>query len=337
MPLIVTPNQLSLSSELYHQLGQLIAAGIPLPAALETIERNPPSRSLRRPIRSLLAYIKDGYTFSDAMVKVKGALPSFDIALLQAGDQSGRLDQCFKLLAEYYREKAVLQRSVISNLLYPIFVLHFAFLLFPTELLTKMIFDGAWLPWVMNKVMFFGPLYAIVFLVIYACQGKHGAVWRGLLEQVGRLIPLVGKARRSLALARLATSLEALLNAGVNIITAWEMAAAASGSPAILRRVTTWRPKLENEKMTPSELINAASEFPTVFANLYHSGEISGQIDDTLQRIHAYYKEEASRKMALIADWLPRILYLLIVIKIGMFIVGFYSGYFGNIEKTIEP
>ena len=337
MPLLVTPHQLSLSSELYHQLGTLIAAGIPLTGALESIERNPPSRALRRTVRQLLGHLKDGHTFSDAMAKAQGALPSFDVALLQAGDQSGRLDQCFKLLAEYYRESAVLQRSVLSNLMYPVFILHFAFLLFPTDLLTKMIFDGAWLPWVRNKVLFFAPLYAGVFLLLYACQGRHGDQWRAWLERLGRCLPLVGKARRDLALARLAVSLEALLSAGVNIITAWEMAAAASGSPALQRAVATWRPAIENERRTPSELIKDSSAFPDVFANLYHSGEISGQTDDTLVRLHTYYHEEGSRKMQLLAEWLPRGIYLLIVLKIGMFILNFYSGYYNNIERALDP
>lgn len=337
MPLLVTPNQLALSSELYHQLGTLIAAGVPLPAGLETIERNPPSRAMGRTAGRLLVHIREGHTFSDAMVKAGGTLPSFDVALLQAGDQSGRLDQCFKLLAGYYHERAVLQRSVLSNLMYPAFVLHFAFLLFPTELLVKMVHDGDWLPWVLNKVMIFGPLYAGIFALLYACQGRHGELWRGILERIGRCLPVVGKARRALALARLAASLEALLNAGVNIITAWEMSAVASGSPALSRAVAAWRPALESEGRTPSEMVSDCGEFPEVFANLYHTGEISGQTDDTLVRLHTYYHEEGERKMKLIAEWLPRGLYMLVVLKVAMFILNFYGGYFGNIDKALDP
>ena len=108
MPLIVTPGQLSLRSELYHQLGALLAAGLPLPKALETLQRNPPARSFRKPIARLIFELERGETFTEAMVRVGRWLPSFDAALLEAGEQSGRLDACFRLLADYYKERAQL-------------------------------------------------------------------------------------------------------------------------------------------------------------------------------------------------------------------------------------
>src|SRR5580765_4609131 len=102
MPLIVTPKQLSQRAELYHQLAALTTAGIGLPKALEVLERSPPARSLRRPLHRISVQLAEGATFSEALRNVPGWLPSFDIALLQAGEQSGRLDACFKLLAVYY-------------------------------------------------------------------------------------------------------------------------------------------------------------------------------------------------------------------------------------------
>ena len=47
--------------------------------------------------------------------------PPFDIALVQAGEHSGRLDAVFKLLAAYYNDRAALLRQMISDLAYPAF------------------------------------------------------------------------------------------------------------------------------------------------------------------------------------------------------------------------
>ncbi len=58
-------------------------------------------------------------------------LPSFDLALIEAGEQSGRLDACFKLLALYYSERARMVKQAISDLLYPLFILHMAAFIFP--------------------------------------------------------------------------------------------------------------------------------------------------------------------------------------------------------------
>src|SRR5262249_25105084 len=140
------------------------------------------------------------------------------------------------------------------------------------------------------------PLYAVVLLVIYAAQGRHGETWRGWMESLFGRVPLLGKARRYLALARLSAALEALLSGGVTIIEAWELAATASGSPALRRLVVGWRP-LVDAGQTPSEVVNASRRFPELFANQYATGEVSGKLDDALRRLHQYYQNEGSRKL----------------------------------------
>src|SRR5207247_1838113 len=160
------------------------------------------------------------------------------------------------------------------------------------------------------------PVYAIVILLIYAAQGRHGESWRGVIESALRPVPLCGSARQSLALARLSAALEALLNAGVSIIEAWELAAAASGSPALRRAVLAWKPEVLAGQ-TPSEAVNRSTEFPELFANMDHTGEISGQLDETLERLHKYYQEEATRKLRALASWTPKLIYFGIVLMVA--------------------
>src|SRR5436189_2495606 len=121
MALVITPRQLSQRAELYHQLSQLIDAGIGLPKALETLQRSPPVRSYRKALGKILESINDGSTFSHALRNVQGWMPEFDAALLEAGERSGRLPECFKLLAQYYTDRSQLAREVINNLVYPVF------------------------------------------------------------------------------------------------------------------------------------------------------------------------------------------------------------------------
>jgi len=83
-------------------------------------------------------------------------------------------------------------------------------------------------------------------------------------------------------LSRLAGALEALLSAGVTIIEAWELAATACGSPSIRRTVMAWRPLVDGGQ-TPAEVVALRPDFPSLFANQYTSGEISGKLDDTLK------------------------------------------------------
>ena len=124
-------------------------------------------------------------------------------------------------------------------------------------------------------------------------------------------------------------------NAGVSIIEAWELAATASGSPALGRAVRAWRPEVLAGQ-TPSEAVNRSGEFPELFANMYHTGEISGQLDQTLERLHTYYQEEATRKMRALANWTPKLIYFVIVLMVAWQVISFYSNYFGMIKDAVN-
>jgi LPXTG-motif cell wall-anchored protein len=98
--------QLSRRADFYHQLGQLTGAGLGLVRALEELKRHPPDRSYREPIGQLLDQIAGGATLTDGVQRCGHWLPAFDLALLEAGEHCGRLDASFRLLADYYTDRA---------------------------------------------------------------------------------------------------------------------------------------------------------------------------------------------------------------------------------------
>lgn len=331
MPLIITPRQLEHRAELYHQLAVLISAGLTIRQGLEQLKKNPPDRALRQKISDWLDHLNQGLSVTESVRRLGQWMTSFDLAMIEAGEQSGRLDATFKLLALHYEERARMIKQAISDLMYPIFTFHLAVVVFPFIQLIQP--GGSLTRFILTILAVLVPLYAGVYFVILACQGRHGENWRAILERVFGFVPVLGTARQDLALARLAAALEALLNAGVPIIGAWELAATASGSPALRRLVQSWRPRLDGGS-TFAELVSESDRFPTVFNNLYHTGEISGQLDQTLLRLHALYQEEGIRRMRLVARWGPQIVYFAVAIYVGFRIVTYYMGYFQMINDA---
>ena len=327
MPLIITPGQLSRRAEFYQQLHQLTSAGIGITAGLEHLRRNPPDRSYRLAISSALEKLSQGCSFTESIGAPGAWLPEFDLALLRAGEQSGRLDNTFRLLADYYTDRARLARQVIGDLAYPAFLLHFAVFILP---FAEFFRTGNWILYLAKTFGVLLPLYAVVLVIVYAAQSRHGQAWRSLMESLSRAVPVLGKARRDLALARLSSALEALLSAGITVIEAWELAARASGSPALQRTVLAWRPLVEAGQ-TPAEAVRTSSKFPELFSNQYATGEISGKLDDALRGLHQFYQEEGSRKLHALARWTPRAVYLIIMLMIAYRIIRFWADYFNQV------
>ncbi len=310
----------------------MLGAGMGVLQALDQLSKNPPSRSFRPRLVAVKEDLDQGSTFTEALRRRGDWLPSFDLALLEAGERSGRVDACCHLLAEYYRERAQMMRKVASDLAYPFFLVHAAVFLFPFPALFV---SGDILGYLTQALGILLPLYGAVALLVYACQGRHGEWWRSTLEQIFGMIPVLGPARRSLAIARLSAALEALVNAGVSILNAWELAGTASGSPALRREILRWRPRLESGE-TPAEILRTSSSFPEIFSNLYATAEVTGTVDTTLKRLFHYYQDEATVKMRALAEWTPRLIYIGIMLIIAARILSFYTGYFNQIEKLTE-
>jgi len=328
MPFIVTPSELQRRADFYHQLQQLTAAGLPIVRSLDQLSRNGPSRAYRRATQQLRALVEGGHNLAESLRAVPDWLPEFDVMLIEAGEKSGRLDHSFRMLGDYYVERAKVAKRVIAGLAYPGFLLH----LIAGVMALVFYF---WAP----RICFYpiyglGAIYVLVFALLYAAQNRHGEGWRGKVEFFLNMVPVVGTARRQLALGRLSAALEALISAGVSIIEAWQMAARASGSVALQRTVESWVPMLRAGK-TPSELLESSRKFPEIFTNQYVAGEVSGQLDETMGRLRDYYQESGGYKVQILAQWIPIGIYLLVLIGGGLFVIWFWTNFYGKMWQQI--
>ena len=322
-------------AEFYHQVGMMTEAGLSLVQSLESLNRAKVFRSLARQISQLMDRLEQGSTFTESAAGIRGWLPAFDLALLDSGERSGRLDVCFRLLSEFYRQRAQATREVIRQLIYPALVVHVAVFAWavvdaPQRILRGEI--GAYL-WAVGSALL--PIYLLGLAVFYIAQGSHGFAVRALLEKFFGFVPLLGKARRCLSLSRLCLALEALLSAGTPMARSWTLAANASGSPRIQKAVRPFESAIEGGR-TPGELLNHFRCFPDMFVSLYQSGEVSGRLDENLERLRVHYQEEGFRKLKLFAVWLPRMLYFFVLSVAAYLIIRFWVGYYEGVLNQTE-
>lgn len=335
MPFIVTAGQLNRRAQLYHQLGAMIESGVPIMKALDMASRNPEVRSSKKTVSDLMQAMQSGLNFTDSMTRVHGWIPEFDAALLSVGEQAGRLDQSFKTLAGFYEARAKIIHDTIADLITTIATLHVFLLVFPLGYLQSFargIFLSDYalcVPFLIQKALVFGSLYGIVLFLIFACQGNRGEGWRSIVESILRPIPILGTARKYLALSRLAAALGATTRSGVSIVSGWELASVAGGSPRLRRTVSNWEPHIKSGS-THGELINKDHYFPEMFGNFYFTGEQSGRLDDALEKLENYYHDEGFRKLRTFTRVMNGTIYGLIVLMVAYSVIHFYTGYYGN-------
>src|SRR5262245_57202054 len=118
---------------LFHELAQMLRAGIPLTRAVEKLI--PLNRGASRSaLHRIAAALAAGGTTQEAL-SAPPELQGLDAAVLAASDKAGRLDKGLEQAAAYYESLAEARSRLLVKVAYPIFILHFAGLAFAVPLL----------------------------------------------------------------------------------------------------------------------------------------------------------------------------------------------------------
>ena len=325
--LIETPNSFRRRSEFYHQLSVLLQAGVGLTQSLEQIA--PPSQRDGLHVRESIDRLNAGETFSETLIGRENWLPAFDRMMIEAGEAGGRLDDTLRILSDHYHQRSALIRDVLMKLAYPLFIIHFIILmpgiiLYGSSLLGggSASLLGAFFP----SLLTLGALYTAVFFVLYLGQANRGFAVRHGIERIWHRTPMFGRAVKELKLSRLSFALYALLNAGVNVREAWESASNAAGSPWLAMSVRAWLPELDNGSL-PSEALQRRKDFPRTFRDLYATGEVSGQLDESLQRLAKLYHDEGTRRLKRAAGIATGLVYGLVAITVAIIVIRAWLNY----------
>ena len=332
--LIETPRSFRRRSEFYHQLSVLQRAGVGVTQSLE--QTTPPNQRDRQHLLETIDRLNAGETFSESLKDRESWLPSFDRMMIEAGEASGQLDETLRTLSEHYTQRSALIRDVLLRLAYPVFIVHFIILMpgiisYGASLLGSggASFLSAFSP----SLLMVGALYAAVFFVLYLGQANRGFALRYWLEKIWHRVPMFGPALKELKLSRLSFSLHALLNAGVNVREAWESDARASGSHWLATSVRAWLPDMDRG-LLPSEALKQREDFPRTFRDLYATGEISGQLDDSLQRQAKLYHEDGTRHLKSAAGVATGLVYGAVCITVAIIVIQFWTSYYNSIPNA---
>ena len=90
MAYLFFPGQLTARAEFYHQVASSLASGLTLRRTLRIIAENPPAAGLSHPVDRLAVRLEAGDTLGEALRRLGRWAPEFDVALIDAGEQSGR-------------------------------------------------------------------------------------------------------------------------------------------------------------------------------------------------------------------------------------------------------
>lgn len=306
----------------YRQLAAMLAAGVSLERALESLKRAAPGRRLQVVSASVLAGIRAGSDLAEALAGQGAVFPLLHRELLLVGERTGALERVLRQLAEMMEQQEAIRREIWAQMLYPLLLLHLSVVVGP---LPALIFTRDYGAYGGTVVLSLGSLYAAAATLWFI--GRRVSRGRSNLALADRLVlaaPMVGKIHRDLSLARFFSALKALLNAGVGILEAMPRAGAASGSVMLASSACAAVPELRRGE----SLITAMAEaLPVEALGLLATGQASGKLDDMLEHLERHFFEEGRRRLRTLAHWLPKLIYFGAVLWVGWNILEMGRGY----------
>ena len=120
------------------QLSNMLGAGISLPIALTTIEKQTQNPKLKAATKKIADNINQGKTLSESLAQHKGIFSNLFINMIAAGEAGGNLDEILTRISSFIEHEAALKQKISSAMMYPM-ILMFAGILVVSFVVTTVI------------------------------------------------------------------------------------------------------------------------------------------------------------------------------------------------------
>jgi type II secretory pathway component PulF len=318
--------------EFYSGLARLIRSGSSLPSALDLLARDTP-RGLGDFLRAVNARIKSGEPLGDALLGLRPKVTELEASIITAASRGGKLDKGCDQLARYFEAQVRARSEMVGKMIYPLVMLNLT--VFVVNI-TTLIGGGGLIPYLWATIEPLATFYALMFggwlcWQTFTEAARHSVAADNLL----RRIPGVGPIREKFALARFFSTLDAQLEAQVNIWDAFANAAKTSDSARIIVAAKDAMPMLQaGERL--SEALAAKKVIPEDYVRSFRVAEQTGELDKELTILAQRSEELAVAALNRWAEWLPRLIYGMVLVFAGWQIVHWYSNYLAPV-KNFDP
>jgi type IV pilus assembly protein PilC len=323
-----------------RQFATMIEAGLNVVAALVILEEQTDDEYLAAVIAELRSDVEGGLLLSQAMARHPKVFSSLYVAMVEAGEASGMLDQVLDRVAVQIEKEAKIKRRVKGAMVYPAVVFTFAtlvltaMLMFIVPIFAKIFKElGGTLPmltqWVMSASDLLRARWYIIFPlliggVIAIRRYKRTESGRQLWDRIKLRIPMsIGDVVLKVTMARLSRTLATLVAAGVDIIKALEIAGATAGNWVVETALADVRTRVQ-EGVPIAEPMIEHPVFPPMVSQMVKIGEETGELEQMFGKIADFYEDEVDSAIQSITSIIEPLMMIAVGAMVGVIIIAMY-------------
>ena len=334
-----------------NKLSALVDAGVPILRGLDLMRTQQRSTLFRKALTAMTQDINQGDSLGNAMRRWPKVFDRLSIALVEAGEAGGVLDDTLRRLAKLLEENARLQNQIRSALGYPITVLVVAIAVFLAMTIFLIptfatIFEdlNAELPWFTQmmielssllrssfSIILIGVLLLSVFLFKRYYSTPAG---RRQIDGLVLRLPLFGDLLQKTATAQFSRTLATLSKAGVPILMALEIVRETIGNSVVSDAIQGSRNEV-TEGIPLSMALSTKRVFPEMMVSMMAIGEETGEMDAMLSKVADFYEDEVTNSVKLLTSLIEPFMIIIVGIIVGSILLAMYLPMFSVFQYVV--
>ncbi|WP_199610751.1 type II secretion system F family protein [Flocculibacter collagenilyticus] len=323
-----------------RQMYSLVKAGIPIIRAISGLAETSNNQRLKAALNDVVEQLERGRTLSSAMNRHPRVFTRLMVSLVHVGENTGKLDDSFLQLSEYFEREQETRKRIKTAMRYPTLVIIFLIaamfilntLVIPqfADMFSKL---GADLPWSTRLLIttsdFFVNYGHILFVAIVLSfigfrQYISSEVGQPKWDKYKLNFPIIGSVIERSLLGRYCRSFSMILRAGVPLTTGLSLVAEAVDNKYMEAKIIEMRRNIERgDSMLRAS--NNSQLFSRMVLQMIAVGEETGRVDELLEEAAEFYEREVDFDLKTLTARIEPILIIIVAIMVLILALGIFT------------
>jgi len=343
----------SLTEKLFftRNLEVMVKSGVSLVRSFEILSCQTRSQKFKTILISISTAINKGESLSSALGHYPNVFPNIFQETIRVGEETGRLENALRTLSKQMEREHSLKSKVKSAMVYPVIVLIMAFgigvfmMIFAVPKIRVSFLEmGVELPMTTKIILGFADILTRQWILCLLLGiGVGGGVWFFLKTGKGGKIkstlwlkiPVISKLTRQMNSALTLRTLSSLLQSGVPIVRALNIASGALANFYFKNALRQASVGVEKGEKLSVALKKHQTIFAPMIVQMIEVGEETGETSEILEKLSDFLEEEVGASTQRLSSIIEPILIMGVGAAVGLFAVSMMQPMF-NVMSGIK-
>lgn len=316
----------------------MIAAGISLPRALETLGSQSKSKKFRQALSGTAEAITKGRSFSDSLAEHSDIFSELFISMVKIGEEAGTLEDVLNVLTNQMEREHELRSRVQGAMIYPAVIISamigigvlMLIVVIPKLAQTFQELDIE-LPLTTRFVIALGNFLAkkwflalliVLFLAVSLRLILKTKAGKRTADFLTLKIPIISPIIRKTNSAYAVRTLSSLITSGVPIVRSLEIVSGAVGNIYFQETLKDASEKVRKGSKLSEALRPYQGLYSPSVIQMIEVGEETGETSTILAKLADFYEEEVANATKNLSSVIEPVLMLLIGAAVGFFAIS---------------